>query len=114
MKKQNPKKNIVLDAFEQSIEDSFNQDVWVEVKNPTERSKAITAAKLSKLERTNIRLSPEDFAGIRHKATELGIGYQTLIASLVHQYVNGKLVELDNAAITNIVAQTIEQLRSGR
>ncbi len=110
MKKRNPKQGIVLDEYEQKLEESFVNDNWVEVNDSTERSKAMTAAKLSKSERTNIRLSPEDFVGIRYKAEELGIGYQTLIASLVHQYVTGRLVEIDNALITNIVTQAVRQL----
>jgi predicted DNA binding CopG/RHH family protein len=68
----------------------------VEVTDPAERQKAMVAAKSTKSERTNIRLSLEDVVGIKKKASEYGLGYQTLIASIVHQYVTGRLVEAGN------------------
>ena len=43
--------------------------------------------------RVNIRLSSVDLAEIQAKALEQGLPYQTLIASVVHKYVTGKLAE---------------------
>ena len=47
---------------------------------------------LKKDQRISIRMSKQDFIGIQSKAVDEGILYQTLIASIVHKYVNGKLV----------------------
>jgi predicted DNA binding CopG/RHH family protein len=87
-------KKTTLDQFEKDLESSFEKDTWVEVQDAKERHKAVAAAKMTKSERTNIRLSSEDLAGIKEKASEYGLGYQTLIASIVHRYVTGKLVDV--------------------
>ena len=41
----------------------------------------------------NIRISSRDLEEIQKRALEEGIPYQTLIASIVHKYVSGRLVE---------------------
>jgi predicted DNA binding CopG/RHH family protein len=41
----------------------------------------------------NIRISTKDLEAIQNRALEEGIPYQTLIASLLHNYVSGRLVE---------------------
>jgi predicted DNA binding CopG/RHH family protein len=43
--------------------------------------------------RINIRLSSHDLLGIQRKAVQKGIPYQALISALIHQYVEGDLVE---------------------
>lgn len=43
--------------------------------------------------RVNIRLSSPDLMDIRARALEEGIPYQTLIASVLHKFVAGRLVE---------------------
>ncbi len=43
--------------------------------------------------RVNIRLSSIDLKDIQVKALEEGMPYQTLIASVLHKYVSGRLVE---------------------
>ena len=43
--------------------------------------------------RINVRLSSHDLLGIQRKAVQKGIPYQALISSLIHQYVEGDLVE---------------------
>ena len=93
MNKNKLNKEVQLDPFERDLENSFTHDNWVEVTDMLQRKKVIAAAKSTKSERTNIRLSLEDIVGIKKKANEYGLGYQTLIASIVHQYVTGRLVE---------------------
>lgn len=51
-----------------------------------------------KEERINIRLTPDDLEGLRKRAEEEGLPYQTLVASLIHKYVDGQLVEINNLA----------------
>ena len=43
--------------------------------------------------RINIRLSSKDLRGLQKKALSEGIPYQTLIASILHKYVEGRLRE---------------------
>jgi predicted DNA binding CopG/RHH family protein len=50
---------------------------------------------LAKSERIGLRLTKTDLAAIKIRAAQQGMGYQTLIASLVHQYVTGQLVPRD-------------------
>lgn len=39
----------------------------------------------------NIRVSETDLSKIKAKAIEAGIPYQTIVGSLIHQYVEGKI-----------------------
>jgi len=41
------------------------------------------------------RLSELDLARLKARALALGVPYQTLLSSIVHQYVEGRLVEKD-------------------
>jgi len=43
--------------------------------------------------RVNIRLSSPDLMDIQARALEEGVPYQTLIASVLHKFVSGRLVE---------------------
>ena len=43
--------------------------------------------------RINIRLSSHDLIGIQRKASRKGVPYQALISGLIHQYVEGDLIE---------------------
>jgi predicted DNA binding CopG/RHH family protein len=43
--------------------------------------------------RINIRISSHDLMGIQRKALKKGIPYQALISGLIHQYVEGDLLE---------------------
>lgn len=58
-----------------------------------ESFKAAAKATGIKDQRVNIRLSSGDLADIQVRALEEGIPYQTLIASILHKYVTGRLAE---------------------
>ncbi len=58
-----------------------------------QRLRAAARATAIKDRRVNIRLSSMDLLGIQAKALEEGMPYQTLIASVLHKYVTGKLSE---------------------
>ena len=57
------------------------------------RLKAAARATAIKDRRVNIRLSSGDLRDIQAKALEEGMPYQTLIASVLHKYVSGRLTE---------------------
>ena len=40
----------------------------------------------------NIRITKKDLDGIKLRAIEEGIPYQTLVASIIHKYLSGSLV----------------------
>jgi predicted DNA binding CopG/RHH family protein len=50
-------------------------------------------ATLAKDRRLNIRLSSPTLEGLRDRANEEGLPYQTLIASVLHKFVTGRLIE---------------------
>jgi predicted DNA binding CopG/RHH family protein len=62
-------------------------------KSELERLRAAARATAIKDKRVNIRLSSVDLLDIQAKALEEGMPYQTLIASVLHKYVTGKLSE---------------------
>ncbi len=57
--------------------------------------KLATSADLTfrKDRRINIRLSEHDMVGIQRVAASKGVPYQTLISGLIHQFVEGDLVQ---------------------
>ena len=57
---------------------------WRVYANPQERQNR-------RNQRINIRLSSGDLQAIRTRALQAGIPYQTLISSILHQFVNGDL-----------------------
>lgn len=85
-----------LDKFEKEILESYENDEWVTVKDvESEKSKYREIARytIQKNKRINIRISEKDLDGIKLRAMEDGMPYQTLISSIIHKYVAGKLVE---------------------
>lgn len=62
-----------------------------------QRLRAGARATAIKDKRVNIRLSSVDLLDIQAKALEEGMPYQTLIASVLHKYVSGKLAEKDTS-----------------
>lgn len=57
------------------------------------RHKAYAEAMLKKDARINIRLPSKDLRGLQKRALEEGIPYQTLVASILHKYVEGRFSE---------------------
>lgn len=89
-------KKIKLDAYEQDMLEKFDQDSMTSVITSTDQLQKYRAAARNtfiKDRRVNIRLSTPDLMDIQEKAAEEGLPYQTLIASILHKYVSGKLVE---------------------
>ena len=50
--------------------------------------------------RMNIRISKRDVEALKTIALEDGIPYQTLVASILHKYINGKIVEAPKRNLT--------------
>jgi predicted DNA binding CopG/RHH family protein len=62
-------------------------------KSELAKFKAAARSTAVKDKRVNIRLSSGDLSDIQVKALEEGVPYQTLIASVLHKYVTGRLSE---------------------
>ncbi len=57
------------------------------------RYREYARATLTKNRRVNIRMSTLDLADIQARAAEEGIPYQTLMASVLHKFATGRLLE---------------------
>lgn len=84
-----------VDAYELEVLRGFEKGKLksVATKSELERLKAAARATAIKDRRVNIRLSSIDLKDIQTRALEEGIPYQTLIASVLHKYVTGRLAE---------------------
>ena len=69
----------------------------VATKAELEKFREAARATAVKDRRVNIRLSSVDLSDIQVRALEEGMPYQTLIASVLHKYVSGRLVEKTQA-----------------
>jgi predicted DNA binding CopG/RHH family protein len=84
-----------LDAYEEEILNVYETGKLKSVVSKSELAKFKAAARSTavKDKRVNIRLSSGDLSDIQIKALEEGVPYQTLIASVLHKYVTGRLSE---------------------
>lgn len=88
--------NEKVDKYEKEIAKSIENDEWISIKDSKELKKKLQlAAKKTMLkdQRMNIRISKRDIDSLKAKALEEGIAYQTLVASVLHKYISGKLID---------------------
>jgi hypothetical protein len=85
-----------LDRYEREVLGAYEKGVLVSA-HPTKAQlnafRDAARATFIKSRRVNIRLSAADLMGIQARAYEEGVPYQTLIASVLHKYVSGRLQE---------------------
>ena len=85
-----------LDAEEREILEAFEAD---QLKSVVDKDAEITkhreyaAATFKKDQRINIRISSRDLQALKKRALSEGIPYQTLIASVLHKYVDDRFVD---------------------
>ncbi|NQU66240.1 MAG: antitoxin [SAR324 cluster bacterium] len=85
-----------LDTEEQEILDAFEHGKLKSIPNSqTEIKLAQQAARntFNKNKRVNLRLTERDFELAHVKALKEGLPYQTLLASIIHKYLTGQLIE---------------------
>ncbi|WP_201764876.1 antitoxin [Methylotuvimicrobium buryatense] len=84
-----------LSREEKELLQSYESDEWVSVASPDEINKYKAAAKntFRKDKRVNIRMSELDLELLQEKALIEGLPYQTLMSSILHKYVTGRLVD---------------------
>src|SRR5436309_926411 len=84
-----------IDSYEAEVLSAFEKGKLRSVATKSELAKFKAAARATAIKdrRVNIRLSSGDLSDIQVKALEEGVPYQTLIASVLHKYVTGRLAE---------------------
>ncbi len=90
-----------LDAEEREILEAFEGDQLKSVANKDAelaKHQEYAAATFKKDQRINIRISSRDLQALKKRALSEGIPYQTLIASVLHKYVDDRLVDKEYAA----------------
>ncbi|MBP9703094.1 hypothetical protein KBD69_05500 [Candidatus Woesebacteria bacterium] len=92
--KNNPFTNLVLDKYEQEIEDNLENLDFRSIKpSPKDlkiwqKAASNTLKLLKKDTNMNIRVSHATKSALQAKAAKLGLKYQTLAGSILHQYAN--------------------------
>lgn len=84
-----PFNNLILDEYEQEIEDAINSGkIKYKPASETLKKKLAEAAKftLAKKKNINLRININTYLGLKKKAAKLGLPYQTLAGSILHQY----------------------------
>lgn len=82
----------ILDAFEQGQLESV-EDAAVQIQEAQE----IARNTLNKSHRINLRLTERDYRLAHVRAIEEGMPYQTLLASVIHKYLTGRLIDADSS-----------------
>ena len=80
-----------LNADEEKILQSFDEGDFAHLKgkeraNEISRLEQTASSTLNRSRNINIRLSERDLQKLKARAAEKGIPYQTLVASVLHQY----------------------------
>ncbi len=82
--------------YEKEIIESYDKGEWESHEDFREKRAEYAeyaAATFKKDKMINIRISDNDLTGLKVKAREEGIPYPTLVSSVLHKYVSGRLVE---------------------
>ena len=82
---------IELDVEEREYEDAFNEFVPAP---ESERASLISAAKSGRRP-LSVRIDSSDIAALKRLAAREGMPYQTLLGSIIHKYVSGNLVDVN-------------------
>ena len=89
-------KTVKLDKEEQELLDSVERGEWRSVKNlegEIKRHQQYARNTIKKDRRVNIRVSSKDLEELQAIAVADGIPYQTLMSSILHRFINGRLVD---------------------
>jgi predicted DNA binding CopG/RHH family protein len=85
-----------LDFEEQEILEAFEIGALTQISNiesELKQHKKYAMATFQKDSRINIRISSKDLRLLQKRALSEGLPYQTLISSVLHKYVEGRLVD---------------------
>ena len=84
-----------IDQYDEEVLSAYEKGALKSVATKSELAKFKAAARATAIKdrRVNIRLSSGDLSDIQVRALQEGVPYQTLIASVLHKYVTGRLAE---------------------
>ena len=85
-----------MDQEERDILERFEREELRSVDNVEEEVEAAAQAArntFNKTKRVNLRFTERDYKLAHLRASEEGIPYQTLLSSVIHKYLAGRLVE---------------------
>lgn len=104
------------DPLEVEIVEAYESGQLKSVASKAELARLKAAARATALKdrRVNIRLSAGDLQDIQVKALAEGLSYQTLIASILHKYVTGRLEERQPGSPPAVPKATAATRRSAR
>lgn len=86
---------VILDKYEQEIEDALDKGEFVSVPNLRDTKQMFQEAvrnfrQLQETKSITLRVNIEDLIKVKAKAKRNGIAYQTLISLLIRQYIKGE------------------------
>lgn len=84
-----------FDQEEKEILEAFESGKYKSILNEERKKQLAEAAEntFKKDKRINIRLSSRDLEALQRRALREGVPYQTLVSSILHKYVSGRLKE---------------------
>lgn len=85
-----------LTKEESDILESVERGEWRRIPNfkkESARYREAARSTLRKDKRVNIRMTERDLVHFQKEAVHEGLPYQTLISSVLHKYINGRLIE---------------------
>ena len=85
------KRKSKVDSYERAIESEIHK--YVPVTGARRRKVEAILDVSRKTKNINIRINELDLSNLKRNAEEEGIPYQTLIASVLHKYLAGRLVD---------------------
>lgn len=89
-----------IEQYEKEILEDFEKGNFVSVENAKEEKHfAEEAARnfMKRDSRVHVRLSGADLNMVRRLAVQEGLPYQTFLASIIHKFVTGRLVDRNSA-----------------
>ena len=105
-----------LGRFEREILGAYENGALVSARSTKAQLAAFreaARATFAKNKRVDIRLSAADLMDLQARAYEEGIPYQTLIASVLHKYVSGRLRETKSRLTTRLTRPRAKSARAG-
>jgi predicted DNA binding CopG/RHH family protein len=100
-----------IDPYERHVLGAFERGKLKSIATKVELAAFKSAARATAIKdrRINIRLSSGDLSDIQVRALEEGVPYQTLIASVLHKYVTGRLAERSPSPAKPVPSRTAKR-----
>lgn len=108
------KKELTQEEFDKKFSEEYQKGEWKSASSSDlamAKEAQLATRKRIKAERINVRLDPNDLAALKVKAEKEGIGYQTLLSSVLHQYVKDELVKVSEIQKVKMLAPRSEVVK---